>query len=174
MSAENSGLTTTGSNGTWSTVLTKTLDQPNVLATKATIRQAIRGAEISGSGNVIRVTFAAHTATMVGSYINKGMKLAAASIVQRSGTTGYVGTTTPTAAQIQWSSAGCSVVAAGEITTTRSCTSINPANDYLVIMDFRVDLGSTGPVPLQQISSINYNRYMPARALSGGAGMLCS
>lgn len=165
--AANSGLTVTGSDGVYSSLLTKTLDQPQVFSysSKISVRQAIRGSEFGGSGTVIRATFAAYAATMVGQLVNAGFKMVAASIVQRTGTTGYVGTTTPTPFTFNGGAAGCTVVAAGEITTDPLVYAINPANDYLVIMDFEAIVAS-GAVGTQT----NYNRNMIARGLTGGGG----
>lgn len=113
----------------------KTLDGNPFIAPRAiSIRQVIKGADLSASGSYVQVTLQFSNGASTGTQYNDSFMLLGASIVERSGSTGD-GVTTPTA--LAFPGAGSFDVLAPGATITSKLTkfTIDEAKDYLVILD---------------------------------------
>lgn len=133
----NSGITLSGSDGAWSALATKTLTLEQI-ADSSSVRQAVLGSELSGDGSICRFIWKAYSGTTVGTggaYTNTGMKIIAASIVERSGST-WNGTTTPTPITFNSGEAGAQCAIGGEIVSDPIYYAVDNAKDYLVITDY--------------------------------------
>ncbi len=116
----------------------KTLDDPPFTApVMVSIRQVIKAADISASGNYVQVTLDFSTLAETPTLINSNDYTFTATIVERSGTTAN-GTTTPTRLVFQNSSTGVT----GTVTSSLTKFTVDETKDYLVCVDVLAIPGS--------------------------------